>query len=69
MSPKNFTQGQLTKIIEWSVANVTAVGGPDRAEHDILGIMLNIFWPIQAAFVGREPLCDIGTPSSTLKTF
>ena len=26
--------------VEWLVANVTAVGSPDRAEHVILGMIL-----------------------------
>ena len=43
--------------IEGSVADVTPVVSPDRAEHDILGIMF------EAAFVIREPLCDVGIPS------
>ena len=49
--------------IEWLVADVISVRSPDRAEHDILGVMLDVFWPTQAAFVAREPLCDLGIPS------
>ena len=41
---------------EWLVANVTPVGSAARAEIDILGMILDIFWPIQAVFVVREPL-------------
>ena len=37
--------------IEWLVANVTPVGSRARAECDILGIILNLFWPITAVFV------------------
>ena len=37
---------------------------PDRAEPDILGIILSIIWPIQAAFVVGVPLCDVGIPSA-----
>ena len=48
---------------EWLVTNVTAVVSPDRAERAMLGIILGIFWPIQAIFVVGEPLCDVGTPS------
>ena len=35
----NFTLGHLMKI-EWLVANVTAVGSPDRAKRAILGVLL-----------------------------
>ena len=49
--------------IERSVSNVAAVGSSDRAERDILGVILNFFWPIQATVVVREPLCDAGIPS------
>ena len=45
---------------EWLVANVLSVGSPDRAERDILGVILGVFWPVQATFVGGEPLCDVG---------
>ena len=48
--------------VEWLVTNVTAVGSADRAERDILGNILGIFWPIQAAIVVREPLWDLGIP-------
>ena len=37
MSPNNFDHGHLMKI-EWLVADVTAVGSPDRAERAILGV-------------------------------
>ena len=48
---------------ECFVSDVTPVRSPDRAERDILGMMLGVFWPIQAVFVVGEPLCDAGTPS------
>ena len=48
--------------IEWLVADVIAVRSPDRAEGAILGVILDIFWPIQATIVIREPLCDIRIP-------
>ena len=48
--------------LEWLFADVTPVGSPDRAECDILGMLLDGFWPIQAAFVVGEPLCDVGIP-------
>ena len=49
--------------IKWLVANVTSVGSPDRAERYILGIILDVFWPIQDVFVVREPLYDAGPQS------
>ena len=51
--------------IEWLVADVTAVGFPDRAERAILGVILAecVFWSMQALFVVGEPFCDIRTPS------
>ena len=49
-------------IIEWLLADVTPVRSPDRAERDILGMILGVFWPIQVVFVTGEPLCDVGTP-------
>ena len=39
LSPNNANQGHLLKI-EWLFADVTAVGSPDRAEHEILGRVL-----------------------------
>ena len=36
------------------VTNVTAVGSPDRAKRDILGVILDVFWSIQATFVVGE---------------
>ena len=38
------------------VADVTSVGSPARAKRDIFGMILDIFWPIQANFVVGEPL-------------
>ena len=45
------------------------VGSPDRARArcDILGMMLGVFWPIQAIFVIGESVCDVGIPSWALK--
>ena len=48
--------------IEWLVDDVIPVGSPDRAECGMLGIMLDVFWSIQATFVVGEPLCDEGIP-------
>ena len=52
------TQGHLMKI-KWLVANVTAVGSPDRVYRANFGGR----GPIQAVFVAGEPLCDVETPS------
>ena len=49
-----------------SVANATPVVSPDRAERDIYGVIIDVFWPIQDALVVEEPLCDVGTPSQAL---
>ena len=62
LSPNNLTQGHLMKI-EWLVANVAAVGSPDRVERSILGVILagrffDQFRPyLQAGshFVRQEP--------------
>ena len=54
--------GHLMKI-EWLIANETAVRSPARAECDIVGVILDVFWPIQAIFVVGEPLCDVRIPS------
>ena len=43
---------------EWLVADVTPVGSADRAECDILVMIVGVFLLIQAALVGEEPLCD-----------
>ena len=62
LSPNNFTSGYLMKT-ELLLANETPVGSPDRAKPDILGMILNVFWPIQAVWVEGEPLCAVGIPS------
>ena len=46
--------------IEWLIADVTAAVPPDRAERDILGMILDICWPIQVVFMVRKSLCDAG---------
>ena len=48
--------------IEWLIINATAIKSPIRAEHEVLGAMLDIFWTIQAAFGVREPFCDMEIP-------
>ena len=66
MNPNNVSQGHLLKI-EWLVANVTPVGSPARAEHDVLGLLLlDVGWPIQAIFLVEKSLCDIAIPSWVL---
>ena len=51
--------------IDWLITNLTTFGSPDRDERAIWEVILGraVFWPIQAVFVIREPLCDIGTSS------
>ena len=48
--------------LKWFVADVSAPGSPDRADHAILEVLLaeRCFLPIQAAFVVGDPLCDVG---------
>ena len=64
MSSNNLPFGHLMKI-EWLVANVTAVGFPDRGKRAILEVILagRFFLPIQAVFVVGGPPCDVGPPS------
>ena len=60
-SPNDFTDGHVLKI-DWLVTNVTPVGCPDRGERAKLGMIMRVFWSIQATFVVGEPLCDVGVP-------
>ena len=63
MSSNNFIQGHSMKI-KWLVADITAVGSPDRAERTILGVILAVrFCPIQTKIAVREPLSDVKTSS------
>ena len=50
--------------IEWLVADVTAVGSPDRAERAILGVILagRVFGQSRSFLWSEEPLCGVGTP-------
>ena len=48
---------------DWLSTNVTRVGSPDRAECDILGVILGVFWPIQATIVVGQPRSDFEVPS------
>ena len=48
------------------VADVTPARPSGRAEHDILGVTLTLFWAVQAAIVAEKLLCDMGIPSSAL---
>ena len=48
--------------IEWLIADVTSVRSPARTKRDIFGVILNVSWPIQSAFVVEEPLCNLGKP-------
>ena len=50
---------------EWLFADVTPAGSPDRAERAILGMILGVFWSIQAfiAYVVVELVCSCCTSS------
>ena len=48
---------------ECLINDVTPVGPPGRAEGDILGIILDVFWPVQNAIVVGESVSDMGIPS------
>ena len=67
MIGKIFIYGPLMKI-EWLIADVTSVGSPGRAERDIFGGDVGVFWPIQLAIVVGEPLYEVGMPSWALTT-
>ena len=45
------------------IADATTVWSPDRVESDILGMILGVFWSVQAVIMVREQLCDLGIPS------
>ena len=62
LSPNNFTPDHLVIKREWLIANVTSVGFPARAEREMLRLILDIIWPIQAAIVAGETVCDLGIP-------
>ena len=48
---------------ELLVADVTPVRSPARAEHEIMGMILDVSWPIQATYVVEQPLYDVAIPS------
>ena len=51
--------------MQWLVADVTAVGSPDICSGTCYiggDFGWAFYWPIQAVFVVRELLCDVGTP-------
>ena len=48
----NFTQGHLMKI-DWLITDVTAVSPPDRVEHDILRMILDVFSANSGCYCGR----------------
>ena len=49
--------------MEWFVANLTAVDAPISAKNTVYWVIFGTVWPTWAAFVVREPLCDLETPS------
>ena len=42
--------------VEWLITDMTAAGSPARAESEHFWVILDVFWPIEANFVAREPL-------------
>ena len=62
---ENLTYDHLMKI-KRSVAIVTAIRRPFRAESGSFWVILNVFWPIQAASVVEQQLCDLKMPSWVL---
>ena len=63
LSSNNFTKGHFMKI-ETLVADVTAVGSPDRAERTILEVILarHCFGQFRAYLWLGGAFCDIGAP-------
>ena len=49
--------------IEYLIANETSVGSPAKVERDIFWMIYGVCWPVQAAIVVGEPLCDVGISS------
>ena len=45
------------------IYRLIAIKYPVRAKREMSGLILDVFWPIQAAFVVGEPLCGVGIPS------
>ena len=50
--------------IEWLVADVIAVGSLDRAEHDVLVVIVagHVFGQSRSFLWSGGPLCGVGTP-------
>ena len=61
LGPKNITSDHVIKI-ECLVTNLTAVRSPVSAESEGFWVIFDFFWPIWAAFVVWEPLCDLESP-------
>ena len=53
--------------VEWLVVDSSAVGSLISAESEELRVTSAVFWPMRATFLIGEPLCDLETPSWTLK--
>ena len=68
LSPKKTYLASFNKR-EGFIAHVTGVGTPVRAEHDLLVVIFDIFWPIHDAFVAGEQHCDLEIPSWALKSW
>ena len=53
----------MPQKIKRLVTDVTAIGGPVRAERGSFLVILDNFWPVKAAVQVGESLCDLGMPS------
>ena len=63
MSPNIFIYGHLVKT-QWLVADMIAIGSPDRANCAVLGVILaGRVLANPGRFVVEEPLCGAGAPS------
>ena len=54
--------------IEWLIANVTVVAFPATVESERFWVILNVFNFDLGRFCNLGALCDLETPSRTLKT-
>ena len=53
--------------MEWLVVNSTVITFLIIAESEEFRVISAVFWPMRATFSIRELLCDLETPSLTLK--
>ena len=55
--------------IEWLFANVTPVGWPARAKHDILSTILEVFWPNSGCFCAHGATLSCRNPLLSTNIF